>query len=123
MPWPTWQEAATASVVLIVLSLVLRRIDRRDTRVAAAFAQEVALVSFLYMLWRLARQLPLTHEQGAEDRARWIYDVQKAVHLPSELHMEQWLAKHQLLAELTVDYYATLHVPALLCFLVWMWVR
>ena len=83
----------------------------------------MALVSFLYMLWRLARQLPLLHEDGAEDRGRWIYHFQKAVHLPSELHMEQWVSQHQWLAKLTVDYYATVHVPALLAFLVWLWVR
>ena len=58
----------------------------------------MALVSFLYMLWRLARQLPLLHEEGAEDRGRWIYHFQKAVHLPSELHMEQWVSQHQWLA-------------------------
>ncbi|MCU1369641.1 MAG: inositol phosphorylceramide synthase [Ilumatobacteraceae bacterium] len=123
MPWPTWQEAATAAVVLTVLSLALRRVDRRDARVVAAFAQEVALISFLYMLWRLARQLPLLHEEGAIERGQWIFDFQRAIHLPSELSMEQWLVKHHWLAELTVDYYATVHVPGLLCFLVWLWVR
>lgn len=123
MPWPSWQEAATAAVVLIVLSLALRRVDRREARVVAAFAQEVALVSFLYMLWRLARQLPLLHEDGAIERGEWIYDFQKAIHLPSELSMERWLVQHQWFAELTVNYYATVHVPGLLCFLVWLWVR
>src|SRR4051794_29985398 len=123
MPRPSWGQAATAALWLAIVAVVARRFPPSKAQTTAAVAQEVALVSFLYMLWRLARQLPLTHEQGAEDRARWIYDVQKAVHLPSELHMEQWLATHHLLAELTVDYYATLHVPALLCFLVWMWVR
>ena len=123
MPWPSWEEAATAAVVLIVLSLALRRVDRRDARVVAAFAQETALISFLYMLWRLARQLPLLHEDGALERGRWIYDVQNALHLPSELAMERWLVQHRWLAELTVDYYATVHVPGLLAFLVWLWVR
>ena len=123
MPWPSWEQAATASLVLIVLSLVLRQIDRPRVRTGAAFAQEFALVSFLYMLWRLARQLPLLHEDGAIERGEWIYDFQKAIHLPSELTMEQWLVKHHWLAELTVNYYATVHVPGLLCFLVWLWVR
>ncbi len=123
MPWPSWEQAATASIVLIVLSLVLRQIDRPRVRTVAAFAQEFALVSFLYMLWRLARQLPLLHEDGAIERGEWIYDFQKAIHLPSELTMEQWLAKHHWLAQLTVNYYATVHVPGLLCFLVWLWVR
>ena len=124
MPWPSWEQAATASIVLIVASLALRRVDRPpQARTLAAFAQETALVSFLYMLWRLARQLPLLHEEGAIERGQWIYDVQRSMHLPSELSMERWLAQHHLLAELTVQYYATVHVPGLLCFLVWLWVR
>jgi len=123
MPWPSWEEAATASLVLIVLSLVLRRASWRWAKPAAAFAQEVALIAFLYTIWRLARQLPLLHEEGALERGQWIYDFQKAVHLPSELSMEQWLVQHRWLAELTVDYYATVHVPGLLLFLVWLWVR
>jgi hypothetical protein len=123
MPWPSWEEAATAAAVLLVLSLALRRVGGRWAKVVAAFAQEVSLISFLYMLWRLARQLPLLHEEGALERGQWIYDFQKAIHLPSELAMEQWLAKHEWLAHLTVDYYATVHVPSLLAFLVWLWVR
>jgi hypothetical protein len=123
MPWPSWEQAAIASIVLVVAAFALRRVDRPRARTLAAFAQETALVSFLYMLWRLARQLPLLHEEGAIERGQWIYDVQRSMHLPSELTMERWLARHHLLAELTVQYYATVHVPGLLCFLVWLWVR
>jgi hypothetical protein len=123
MPWPSWNEAAVTALVLATVALVARRFAGPKAKVAAAVAQEVALVSFLYMLWRLARQLPLLHEDGAEDRGRWIYHFQKAVHLPSELRMEQWVSQHQWLAKLTVDYYAVVHVPALLAFLVWLWVR
>ncbi len=123
MPWPSWEQAATASLVLLVVSLLLRRVDRRDAKAVAAFAQETALISFLYTVWRLARQLPLLHEDAALERGRWIYDVQRALHLPSELAMEQWLVRRHWLAEATVDYYATVHVPGLLLFLVWLWVR
>ncbi|MCB1040580.1 MAG: phosphatase PAP2 family protein, partial [Acidimicrobiales bacterium] len=89
----------------------------------AGFTQEVALISFLYMVWRLARQLPLVHEEGAYDRGRWIWDVQRWLHLPSELSMERWLERHETLAHWTVTYYATVHVPSLLLFLLWLWVR
>ena len=110
-------------MVLLVVSLLARRSARPQAQTTAAFTQEFALISFLYMLWRLARQLPLTHEQGAEARGRWIWRFQRTIHLPSELHMEQWVMRHHFLAELTVDYYATVHVPALLIFLVWLWAR
>lgn len=123
MPWPSWNQAGVACLVMLAVSLVARRSSRHWAQTTAAFSLEVALISFLYMLWRLARILPLTHEAGAYDRGRWIYDFQRAVHLPSELSMQHWVLGHRWLAEITVDYYATVHVPALLCFLVWMWVR
>src|SRR4051812_16339211 len=58
MPWPSWEQAATTAVVLTLVSLIARRFTDRRAQTTAAVAQEVALVSFLYMLWRLARQLP-----------------------------------------------------------------
>ncbi len=89
----------------------------------AAFCQETALISFLYMLWRLARVLPLVQEDGAYERGRQIYRLQRTLHLPSELAMEHWAMARSWVAEATVTYYATMHVPSLLLFLLWVWVR
>ena len=49
--------------------------------------------------------------------------MQQTLHLPSELAMEQWVMRHDLLAHLTVWYYASLHVPSLIAFLIWLWFR
>lgn len=110
-------------VVLGVVAVAARRSGIARLSGVSALAQEVALISGLYMLWRLARQLPLTHEEGAYDRGRQIWDLQRFLHLPSELTMERIAIDHRWLGELTVTYYATLHVPGLLIFLVWLWVR
>lgn len=123
MPWPTWDQAAVAAVALAVLALTTRRSARAGLRTVSAFAQETALISFLYMLWRLARQLPLVQEEGAYERGRQIYRLQEALHLPSERSMERVAMAHGWLAEWTVTYYATVHVPSLLLFLLWVWVR
>ena len=123
MPWPSWQQAAWATVILVAVAFALERGGASRARTVAAFCRETALISFLYMVWRLARQLPLVQEEGAYDRGRWIYEAQRALHLPSELAMERFAEAHTWLAHLTVYYYGTLHVPALLCFLVWLWVR
>jgi hypothetical protein len=123
MRWPSWEEAALATLVLGATSLVARRVAGRPARAVAAFAQETALISFLYGIWRLARQLPLVQEEGAYERGRQIWDLQRALHLPSELSMERWLIDHELLARWTVSYYAGMHVPSLLAFLLWMWIR
>lgn len=123
MRWPSWEEAAIATLVLAGVGLAAGRVRGRAARAIAAFSRETALISFLYMLWRLARQLPLVHEDGAYERGRQIWELQRTLRLPSELVMEQWLMGHELLARWTVSYYAGMHVPSLLLFLLWLWVR
>jgi hypothetical protein len=148
MAWPTWQQAAVATVLMLGLAALGRWRDRAWSAGAAssadaigpgpvggarlragawrfvvAAALELALISFLYGLWRLARQLPLSHEEGAYDRARWIYEAQRWLHLPSELSMERVALDHHWLGAITVDYYATVHVPATIGFLVWLYLR
>lgn len=123
MRWPSWDQAAIATLVLGLLAVVGRRSGRPRLVGATAAAGEVALVSFLYAIWRLARQLPLVRDAGAYERGRQIWDLQRALRLPSELAIERWVIAHTWLAEATVLYYATMHVPGLLIFLVWLWVR
>lgn len=57
------------------------------------------------------------------DRARQIDDLQQALHLPTEISMQHLVVDHDLLAWLTNAYYATMHVPALIAFLIWLFVR
>ncbi|MGA9715550.1 MAG: phosphatase PAP2 family protein [Aeromicrobium sp.] len=122
MQWVTWQQAATASAGLTVAWLVLR--GRRPSAAAlAAGTQELALISALYAVWRLGFQLPLTHEAGALDRARQIAEVQERLHLPSELSVQQAVLPHDWLANLLNDYYAVAHVPGLVVFMIWLFVR
>jgi hypothetical protein len=128
MRWPSWDQALLAAAGAFATALALARwtsLRSGSGRVSAlaAFLREFALVSGLYALWRLARQLPLVQEAGAYERARWIWDVQRTLRLPSELAMERFAMDHAWLAEVTVTYYATAHVPSLLLFLLWLWVR
>lgn len=124
LPWPSWQQAGIASVVSALIWLLLRR--AKPTRVGTELLPalfEFGLISGLYTVWRLARQLPFTHEAGALDRARQIDDLQQFLHLPTEISMQHFVLGHDWLARLTNGYYATLHVPGLLIFLVWLFVR
>ena len=124
MPWPTWQEAATAALVSALVVLMLRRF--RPSRVTMALipaAWEFSFVAALYTLWRLARKLPIAHEAGALERARQIAVWQDRVFLPSEATIQKWVIERDAVAWFTSVYYATVHVPALIVFLIWMWVR
>jgi len=123
--WPTWNEAAVAALVSCLLALALRRFrpTDRSTAMLAPAALEFALVASLYSIWRIARKLPLSQDEGAIDRAYRIVDAEHWLHLPSELALQEFVLRFDWLARATNSYYALLHVPALLAFLVWLYVR
>lgn len=124
MKWPTWDQAAIAAVLCGVVAAVLRR--TRPTRLREAIlpaAHELALMSTLYSLWRLARVLPLDKPSGAIARARQIDDLQQFVHLPTELSLQQFVLQYDTLARLTNWYYAVAHVPSLLITMAWLFAR
>ena len=124
MKWPTWDQAAVVAAACAVIALVLRR--TRPTRlrlVALSAATEIAILASLYSVWRLARVLPLAQTEGAIDRGRQIDNLQHALHMPTELSLQQFVLRYDWLARFTNYYYAVVHVPALIAFLVWLFVR
>ncbi|HEX4866002.1 MAG TPA: phosphatase PAP2 family protein [Acidimicrobiales bacterium] len=124
MSWPTWDQAALLALTCVAVAhLVGRRPDTPTRRAVVLAARELALVASLYAVWRIARQLPLAEDDGAIERARHIVRLQHELHLPTELSLQHFVLRHAWLAEATNLYYATLHVPSLLAFLVWIYVR
>jgi hypothetical protein len=122
--WPTWNQAAIAAALSGLLALALRRRDLDGWRAAIGqAATEFAIIAGLYAVWRVARKLPLAQDEGAVERAHQIVDLERTLHLPTELSLQQWFLEHDTLARLANTYYATLHVPMLLGFLVWLFVR
>lgn len=123
MDWPTWKEAFVATAVAVTVALATRARTGGFARAVRPAAREFAGVAFLYGLWRIARDLPLDQPEGAIERGRQIWDLQQWLHLPSELALQQWFLDHDALARAANWYYAVVHVPALIGFLVWLWVR
>jgi hypothetical protein len=122
--WPTWNQAAIAAALSGLLALALRRRDLDGWRAAVGQgATEFAIIAGLYSVWRVARKLPLAQDEGAVDRAYQIVDLERTLHLPTELSLQHWFLEHDALARFANTYYATLHVPMLLGFLVWLFVR
>lgn len=130
MPWPTWDQAAIAALLSGIVALALVLLRRRTGRplprplvFTEEATREFALVAGLYSLWRVARELPLARPDGAIERARQIVDFQNALHFPTELSLQHFVLRYDWLARFTNTYYATVHVPAFLAFLVWLFVR
>ena len=124
MKWPTWDQAAVVAVACALIALVLRRTRPTRARLAVlAGSTELAIMASLYAVWRLARVLPLAPTDGAIDRARRIDRFQHTLHMPSELSLQHFVFRYDWLARCSNYYYAIVHVPALIAFLVWLFVR
>lgn len=106
-----------------LLWLLVRHWRPRGARYVEPVAAELALISALYCVWRLARMLPIATADGAISRAHDIVAFEKLLHLPTELSVQHVVLASDLLNRISTWYYATVHVPALLGFLVWLFVR
>jgi hypothetical protein len=123
VPWPTWDQAALAAVLSTILWLALRRFRRGRTVYVEPVAAEFALISALYSVWRLARMLPIASTQGALERAHHIAAFEHFLHLPAEVTLQRFILEHERWGDAVTWYYATVHVPALILFLVWLFFR
>jgi hypothetical protein len=124
MQWVTWDQALITALVCVIVVVVLRRYPRNRVRNhIIAWCKELALISGLYTLWRLAMTLPLDHVPGAIERARQINRLQQWLHIPTELSLQHFAMKYDWLARSTNAFYAIAHVPATIVFMVWLFWR
>ena len=120
--WLPWPPASALAFVLVGFVAVARRSDDRRIGVARAFAGEVALVLALYALWRYAGGISVMKVDHALDRGRALWDLERRLHLPSELTLQQAVLNHPLVVQAANRYYAVMHVPALIAVLIWAFV-
>ena len=124
MQWVTWDQAAITALVSLAIALVLRRVPPTKSRLFfLAASTELALISFLYSLWRIAMTLPLDQPAGAIERARFINRIQQDLFFPTEISLQHFVLHHDWLARATNTYYAVVHVPATVAFLIWLFIR
>ena len=124
LPWPSWQQGALFALVCLgAWALLRRRRPTRATEIALPVLFELAVLGGLYALWQSAKKLPLDQSDGAGERARTIVDVQEALFIPSELGVNRLALDHDWLGWLSSAYYAGMHVPSIIAFLIWMFWR
>jgi hypothetical protein len=121
--WLPWQLAVLGAILLTALGWSTRRSSNRRVILAGAFARETALVLVLYAIWQFAGKLSVMQVTGALDRGRWVSQFERTLHLPSEVTLQQAVLPHRGLIQAANSYYAIMHVPALVAFLVWLFVR
>jgi hypothetical protein len=121
-----WDLAAALALLLALVGVLVRadrRADRRGLVVASAVCSETALVLALFSLWQLAGRLSLLQLNGAKDHARWLWHVERSLHLPSEIAIQHVFLPHPMIVKAFNIYYATMHFPGLIIFLIWLFAR
>jgi hypothetical protein len=56
-------------------------------------------------------------------RGRWIWHLERTIHLPSEAVVQRAFLPHPLVVQVLDLYYAVLHFPVLIACLIWLFVR
>jgi len=123
LEWIPWQDAAKMAGVTATTWGVTRRSGRAWGRLLRPWAKELTLILILYGLWQYAGEWSLGHVNVAMARGRSIWDVERALHLPSERATQGLFLHHRLVLQGFNQFYAFVHTPALAICLVWLFVR
>jgi hypothetical protein len=126
-----WQYAMAAACGLFAVAAVIRagRLAARTTGRSASWALwggvawESALLFLLYGLWQFAGSFTLMGTSGALPRARWLWDAERTLYLPSETALQRLILGHPLLVQACNYYYDILHFPLLGACLIWLYAR
>jgi hypothetical protein len=117
---PTWQLAAVTAGVLVVVAVVLRLVGWSRSSAAAT---EATLVASLYTAWQLIGTITHRNVEGATANALTVWHAQRALHLPSELAMQQAMTPHPWLVHLANAYYLYGHFNPVVLMLAWVFWR
>ncbi|WP_405621960.1 phosphatase PAP2 family protein [Streptomyces sp. NBC_00076] len=85
--------------------------------------RELLLVAGLFLVYKFGRQLATGHTAEAFRDAHRVWDLERAAHLPGEGSVQSLLLHGDTLARVANTYYATVHFPATVAFLVWLYLR
>jgi len=134
-----WQYALVASCGLFIAAAAIR-VGRRAGRTSGPatgpvtgpsaswallgdMAWESSLLFVLYGLWQFAGSFTVMGTSGALPRARWLWDAERVLYLPSETDLQRLILPHPLLVQACNYYYDILHFPLLGACLIWLYAR
>lgn len=88
-----------------------------------ALVRELLLVAGLFLVYKLGRQLAADHTGEAFRNADHVWHLERALHLPGEGAVQSLLLHGDTLVRVANTYYATVHFPATVGLLVWLYLR
>jgi hypothetical protein len=86
-------------------------------------ARELLLIAGFYLVYRVGRRLANGEVADAFRNARDVWHLERVWHLPDEARVQDLLVHGDTGAHLVNAYYAAVHFPATLAFLVWLYWR
>jgi PAP2 superfamily protein len=84
---------------------------------------ELALLFSMFVAYRAGRLLTTDQTSTAFANAQDLWDVERWLRLPRETGVQDWFLQSAHAIELANTYYAVVHFPATVAFLVWMFLR
>ncbi|MBT2482662.1 phosphatase PAP2 family protein [Streptomyces sp. ISL-94] len=85
--------------------------------------RELLLVAGLFTVYKAGRMLSTGRTDEAFRNAAWIWDAERALHLPGEGAIQRLLLHGDALVHGANTYYAAVHFPATALFLVWLYLH
>ncbi|MFD5801065.1 phosphatase PAP2 family protein [Streptomyces sp. NPDC127020] len=95
----------------------------RGTPARPPLVRELLLVAGLFLVYKFGRQLATGHTADAFRNARRVWDGERALRLPDEGSVQSLLLHGDALVQSANTYYAAVHFPATVAFLVWLYLR
>lgn len=120
---PSWQLSAVMALCLAAVWAVTSRSSRPFVRVVMAFAREFALLIGVFAVYQHTAYLAHGRTLHAFSHARSIWDLERRLHLPSELSVQRLTAGMDTVERAMNWYYANMHLTVMFVFIIWMWWR
>ncbi|NEB06429.1 phosphatase PAP2 family protein, partial [Streptomyces sp. SID13726] len=85
--------------------------------------RELLLVAGLFAVYKTGRMLSTDRTEEAFRNAGRVWDAERTLHLPGEGAIQRLLLNGDALVHTANTYYAAVHFPATVLFLIWLYVR
>ncbi len=121
--WVPWNVAVEAGAVVGTAGVAARASHKRAIARFGPIATELAIVLVLYALWRFVGTISVLKVNHAIAAGQHIWDFERALHLPSEHGLQHLFLKSDTLIQACNVFYATVHIPSMGIFLVWLYFR
>ncbi|MFJ1665644.1 phosphatase PAP2 family protein [Streptomyces bottropensis] len=97
--------------------------ERAAATARPPLVREFLLVAGLFLVYKFGRTLADGHTAEAYRNAHLVWDWERLLRLPDEGSVQSALLHGDMLVHLANVYYATVHFPATVAFLVWLYLR